>query len=128
MRRLTLLIACLALILPTAAALASGSSGAGIPRSSGGEQPFSVTKQLKCTIIEVQANNLIKVRDDRSGKESLIQLSEQIPLKAQNKKQFGGRKNLQASDLVEGHRILVTKRTDAEVIVRIKVLKDKAKA
>lgn len=120
------LIACAALLLPASATLASGST-ASLP-AAGNEQPFSVTESFRCTILEVRADNSIRVRDNASGEEHLIQLTADIPLKAQDKKQFEGRKSLEPSDLEEGHRIVVTKRTDTPTVVRIKVLKKKAKA
>ncbi len=129
MRHWILLAAFTLLVLPTSAAFASGSSGAAIPvGAGGGEQPFAVTKSLKCTVLEVRADNLIKVRDDASGDVHLVQLSKRIPIKAQDKKQFDGRKKLQPDDLQAGHRILVTKRTDINAVVRIKVLKNQEKA
>ena len=129
MRRLILLAACAALLLPASALLASGSSGAAIPAGdSYGEKPFAVTKSMKCTVLEVREGGIVKVQDDASGKIELVQLNEKVPIKAQDKKAFDGRKKLQVADLQEGHRILVTKRTDANVIVRIKVLKNRDKA
>ena len=127
MRRSTVAVALVLLLSTASLALASGSSGAvsSLP-SAGSEGAIDVTKNLKCTVIEVREGNVIKVRDDRSGDEHYIQLSEDIPLKAASKKQFGGRKNLEPSDLEIGQRILVTKRTDVDSVVRIKVLKKKA--
>jgi hypothetical protein len=129
MRRFILLAACAALALSTSAIFASGSSGAAIPAGGGSsERPFAVTTHLKCTVIEVHENNLIKVKDHASGEVHMMQLTTRIPIKAQDKSQFDGRKKLQPEDLKEGHRILVTKRTDANVVVRIKVLKNQDKA
>ena len=63
------------------------------------------------------------VKDKDTGKVHPLALNYKTKLSAQNKKAFGGRKELEASDLAVGQKLkVVTRQVNGEVL-RVKILK-----
>lgn len=121
----TIFVALASFLAISTLALASGSSGGGGATPSGGSSvdPYNVTQMMKCTITEIKDGGTIMVKDSKTGEVHPLAINYKTKLSAQNKKAFGGRKELKAADLVVGHELkIVTRQVNGEVL-RVKVLK-----
>lgn len=87
-----------------------------------GASAVAVTGNLKCVITEVRGDRVVQVWDERSQEKHLVQIADEVPIKARRKKDFGGREKLEFGDLHAGHRIKLTYRTSDGMIVGIKVV------
>ncbi len=127
MRRaaLSFLVLCLAFSLSALASTPRADSGISRPWDDPEEmRPDMVTADLNCVILEVKPGNILTVKDEESGNVHDVEILAKIPVRAQDKKQFAGRKKLEFKDFEIGQRIKVTVRPEVEEIVRIVVLKD----
>lgn len=120
----TILLALASLLVFSTAALASGSSGGGgAPTAGSSVDPYKVTEMMKCTITEIKSSGTIMVKDKKTGEVHPLAINYKTKLSAQNKKAFGGRKELETSDLAVGQELkVVTRQVNGEVL-RVKVLK-----
>ena len=120
----TIVLALASFLVFSTLALASGSSGGGgVPSGGSAVDPFQVTEMMKCTVTEIKSDGTIMVKDKKTGDVHPLAVNYKTKLSAQNKKAFGGRKELKASDLAVGHELkVVTRQVNGEVL-RVKVLK-----
>lgn len=124
MRRNSLLLVLFAMLLAcTVHASTTVSGGGREPWDSSGPQPTEVTTSMKCLIHEISENRTLVLIDEGDEQPHRIHLSSKVPLTAQVKKDFEGRKKLDFGDLEIGQRVKVTFTTDTGEIVRMKVLK-----
>lgn len=82
----------------------------------------AVTEAVKCTVIEVLPERMLVVEDEH-GRRHALAIPEQAKIKAQSKKEFDGRKELEFGQLQPGHKLKVTFLAENGVIVRVQVLK-----
>lgn len=102
-------------------AWASVPGGANEPwDSNDGPRPTAVTASVDCVIVEVREARTLVVRDELD-REHEIQLPEKAKIKAENKRDFDGRKKLQFAQLRPGHELKITYLTATGEIVRVKV-------
>lgn len=120
----TIILALASFLVFSTMALASGSSGGGgVPSGGSSIDPYNVTEMMKCTVTEIKSDGTILVKDKKTGEVHPLAVNYKTKLSAQNKKAFGGRKELKASDLAVGHQLkVVTRQVNGEVL-RVKVLK-----
>ena len=103
-------------------ALASGSSGGpGVSASS--VDPHLVTEMLKCVVTEIKPDGTVMVRDKKAETEHVLALDRDTKISAQDKKAFGGRKELERGDLEVGQRLKVVMRQTNGEVLRVKILK-----
>ena len=122
MKRFGFLIVFIALWIGSASVFASGTSypaAATVPNA----DPMTVTKTMKCRVLEVAPSGALKIQDPKTEDISWIRLSEDTKLRAQDKKAFDGRKKLEANDLQVGQMLRITHRPHDGAILRIKVLR-----
>ena len=87
-----------------------------------GASSIAVTGHMKCVITEVRGDGIVQIWDDRSQKNHLVRIAEEVPIKARRRKDFSGRENLGFEDLRAGHRVKLTYRTSDGVILGVKVV------
>ncbi len=121
----TIILALASLLVFSTMALASGSSGGGGGAPAGGSSvdPYKVTEMMKCTVTEIKSSGTIMVKDKKTGEVHPLAVNYKTQLSAQNKKAFGGRKELKASDLAVGHELKVVMRQVNGEVLRVKILK-----
>ena len=120
MTRSRVLLAVLVLFLTTGVALASGSSRRPTPSSQ--LDSFSTVETIEVTIVAVEEGNVLVLQADEGAPQARIEIANGVAIKAKNKKNFGGRKKLDFSDLEAGQRIRVTRQIRDGEITRIRVL------
>ncbi len=119
-----LLLALASFLVCSTLALASGSSGgSGRPPAASAVDPYQVTETMKCTVTEIKENGMIMVKDSKTGKVHPLAISHKTKLTAQDKKAFGGRKEIEAADLAVGHELKVVNRQVNGEVLKVKVLK-----
>ncbi len=110
------------LLFTATAAMASGPSGPTDPRFENGNDPFLASQSFKGHIQKIDVPNLLQVKLEKSGKELILKVPDDIKLLARKKKHFG-KKNLEFSDFAVGQEIRVFFKPGKGTITSIKVLK-----
>ena len=81
-----------------------------------------LTVALRAEIVEVGEDGALLVEDERTGRQATIQITDGVALRADRKKDFGGRRQLALADLEPGQRVRVTLRKDDGRVLEIRVL------
>ncbi len=84
--------------------------------------PTAVTAALKCRVTRVLEDRTLEIWDEAGKSHHLIRIAETVDLRARKKADFGGRRQLEFSDLQVGHRLKVTYLAGDGRIVRVRVL------
>ena len=121
MKRLSFLLI-VALMLGTGAVYGSGTSYPAAATAPSPD-PMTVTKTIKCLVLEVGPTGALKIQNPKTEEVSWIRLSDDTKLRAQDKKAFDGRKKLEANDLQAGQMLRITHRPHDGAILKIKVLR-----
>ncbi|MEW6736012.1 MAG: hypothetical protein AB1489_32255 [Acidobacteriota bacterium] len=122
------LICCLTLsmayVLSVSPALASGGSGGAIsaPRA-GASDAFTPTKSVRATLIKIDEEKQTITVKDNKGQELTLTLNKKTKYRAEDSKQFDGRKDLQLSDLTADIDVKVVYQQTNSQAIEIKVLK-----
>ncbi len=123
MKKVLLMFAATSLLASTLA-LASGSSGSsGVPSGGSSVDPYKVTETMKCVVTEIKPDGTVMVRDSKKETSHILSFSHSTKLSAQDKKAFGGRKELEIADLQVGQHLKVVQRQANGEVLRIRVLK-----
>ena len=109
-------------LLWSTAAMASSRSNAARPVS--GRDPATATIVLKATVVDVLDGRRLALQPEgESGDRVEVQLRDDVRIRAQNKKEFDGRKKLAFDDLAVGQKLRITVLPAEERIVSFVVLK-----
>ncbi len=81
-----------------------------------------LTEVVRAEIVEVGEDGALLVEDERTGRQATIQITDGVALRADRKKDFGGRRQLALADLEPGQRVRVTLRKDDGRVLEIRVL------
>lgn len=104
-------------------ALASGTSYPAAATT--GAEPLLVTKSMKCRLVEIGPEASFKIVDPDSELETWIRLSDEVDLRAQDRKAFDGRRKLDLSDLAVGQMLRINYRPETGEILKVKVLRQR---
>lgn len=88
-----------------------------------GQPNAEVTRMVTLLITEVGEDNTVVFLDPKTEQRTVIQLSDEVPLRAKSKKLFEGRKKLAFDDLEKGQKVRISFRADDGAILRLTVLK-----
>lgn len=117
----------LVLALIAGLAYASGSSRGGVtagPTGPATTDPFLVTHVVKATVVGVDLDaGTFTVRDLKTEELREVKIHGDLKMRAKNKKAFGGRRNLEPTDLAEGQLLRLTVRDADGAVVRLRVEK-----
>ncbi len=110
-----------------AALLAASAALASIPEipdpDAGGIDARQLIGHRTCEVRKILEGRTVVLLDEGDGREHVLTLREKLRIRAQAKRDFGGRRKLSFGDLDVGHRVRVNfRRSDGE-IVGIEVLK-----
>lgn len=121
MRKTTLIL--IALFLCAGVASASTPSPGGNPWD-GETMPShtAVTKSVTLVVKDIEDGHTLRAFDVRSEEELVIQMNDDVKIKARRKKDFDGRKRLAISDLAPGQKLKVTYRAEDGKILEVKIL------
>jgi hypothetical protein len=81
-----------------------------------------LTEVVRAEIVEVGEDGALLVEDERTGRQATFQITDGVALRADRKKDFGGRRQLALADLEPGQRVRVTLRKDDGRVLEIRVL------
>ena len=93
--------------------MAQGSGSVSRPTGSGGtggygSSPFAVTRTLKGTIAEIQAEKGVVVVQEKNGKRHVLKVGEKTEFKAGKKTAMAGKKHLSLTDFGPGQPVKIT--------------------
>ena len=114
----------LVLLLGASLASASGSSRGGVTAGPSGpaSDPFQATHIVKATVVAVDAESgKFTIRDLRTEELHELSFHPKLSMRAKNKKEFGGRRNLTPADIAAGQVIKLTVRDADGAVLRLRV-------
>ncbi len=109
----------------TVAGLAAASTRTGEPQSwdsDEGQGATQLTVAVRAEIVEVGEDGILLIEEDRTGRRGTIQVTDGVALRAERKKDFGGRRQLALADLAPGQVVRATFRKDDGRLLEIRVL------
>jgi hypothetical protein len=106
--------------------LASGGGGGAVtPPRPGATDAFTATKALRATLINIDTEkSAITIKVDK-GREVTLLLDKKTKYRAEDAKDFGGRKDLKLEDLAADINVRVLFKESDKTVVEVKVLKKK---
>lgn len=87
-----------------------------------GQGSTELTVAVRAEIVEVSEDGTLLVEDERTGRQATIQITDGVALRADRKKDFGGRRQLALADLQPGQLVRVTVRKDDGRVLEVRVL------
>ena len=119
-------LACLALAAMVVAgslpAVASGPSRPVPPSPSSSGSSFEAVTTTQFRVLEINPElRGLRVLDVRSEEERVVQILPKVPIRAKNKRDFGGRKKLKFEDIAVGQELLITSVLATGEITRVRV-------
>ncbi len=109
-------------LLWSAVAMASTRSNAARPDA--GRDPATATIVVKATVVDVLEGRRLALQPEEDGAGRIeVQLADDVRIRAQNKKEFNGRKKLVFDDFVVGQKLRITVLPAQERILSFVVLK-----
>ncbi len=90
--------------------MAQGSGSVPRPTRTGGygSSPFAVTRSVKGTIAEIQAEKGVVVVQEKNGKRHVLKVGEKTEFKAGKKTAMAGKKHLSLTDFGPGQPVKIT--------------------
>ena len=90
--------------------MAQGSGSVSRPTRTGGygSSPFAVTRSVKGTIVEIQAEKGVVVVQEKNGKRHVLKVGEKTEFQAGKKTAMAGKKHLSLTDFEPGEPVKIT--------------------
>lgn len=117
-------------VFSAGAALAQGSGSTGSPEpigqpgfSTGRDGPFIITRSVKGTLAEINADENQLVVVDKKGNRYVLQTTPETEYKAARKTLLAGRKDLTLRDYQVGQPVRVLYVPEKETVVEVRLLK-----
>ncbi len=85
--------------------------------------PATATIVVKATVTAVDTGRLLSLRPEKEDIVVQVEIDEKVRIRAQDKKEFDGRRRLMFDDLAVGQRLRVTVLPAQEKVVSLVVLK-----
>ncbi|MBX7222961.1 MAG: hypothetical protein K1Y36_23635 [Blastocatellia bacterium] len=124
-RSIILLGLLVALGSDSAIALASGGGGGAIaPPRPGASDAFAMTKTVKGSFVKLDAEkSTLVIKDANKNQELTLTINKKTRFRAEDPKDFGGRKELKADEIASNTAVKVIYQEIDKAVVEIKVLK-----
>ncbi len=98
---------CLFICLLSTAAYAQGSGSSGAISSASAERPFAVTRTVTGKVTEIRIAGKLIVIADHKGKKYELRIDGKTKFRADEKTEFGGRKDLALDDFQAGQEVRI---------------------
>ena len=116
--------AALTLLMALPSAVLALSSNSRNPPSAGDVRDSAfATQVLKCLVTKVEPGGIVHLLPEKAEVAVAVPIDEKVRIRAQNRKEFDGRRKLSVSDLRKGQRLRVSFMPQQERIVSLVVLK-----